>query len=165
LARNKTGLRLFSKRQVAIPLPDGGSSDGPGNTQKVRRAVRIFGSMGQPKGEIGMTSFRRLVIGIAEFLLVVSMIVSTFVFGAAGAAIGGVYFVALNSTLVHFANFGSVTLGAVAGFCLGALMEFTFTCSSAAIVFAINQTERSTRPLDREFLPDSRNGYRQVPRF
>ena len=121
--------------------------------------------MGQPKGETGMTSFRRLVIGIAEFLLVVSMIVFTFVSGVVGGAVGSTYFVALNSTSVHFANSGSVTVGAVVGFCLGALIGFTVTCSMAAIVFAIAQIERNTRPLDGEFLPDSRNGYRPAPRF
>jgi large-conductance mechanosensitive channel len=107
-----------------------------------------------------MTSFRRLVIGIAEFFLVVSMIVFTFVSGIVGAAIGSIYF---DSTSVHFANSGSV--GAVVGFCLGALIGFTVTCSTAAIVFALIQIERNTRPLDGEFLPNSRNGYRPEPRF
>jgi hypothetical protein len=112
-----------------------------------------------------MTSFRRLVIGIAQFLLIVSMIVSTFVSGVVGAAIGSTYFVDLNSTSVHFANSGSVTVGAVVGFCLGALIGFTVTCSTAAFLFTIAQIERNTRPLDREFLPDNRNGYRAEPRF
>jgi hypothetical protein len=112
-----------------------------------------------------MTSFRRLVIGTAEFFLVVSIIVFTFVFGVYGAVIGGAAFVDLNSTSVHFANSGSVTVGAVVGFCLGALIGFTVTCSTAAIVFALIQIERNTRPLDGEFLPNSRNGYRPEPRF
>src|SRR5689334_22476453 len=106
--------------------------------------------MGQPKGEASMTSFRRLVIGIAEFSLVVSMFVFTFVSGVAGAAIGGADFVALNSTSVHFANSGSIPLGAVVGFCLGAFIGFTVTCSSAAILFALAHIERNTRPPDGE---------------
>jgi uncharacterized membrane protein len=101
-------------------------------------------------------------MGIAEFLLVVSMIVFTFVSGVIGGALGGAYFVDLNSTLVHFANLGSTTVGTVVGFCLGALIGFTVTCSSAAIVFTIAQIERNTRPLDGESTPYE---YRAAPRF
>ena len=112
-----------------------------------------------------MTSFRRLVIGVAEFLLVVSMIVFTFVSGVAGGALGHIYFVGLNTTSVHFANSGSVTVGTVVGFGLGALIGFTVTCSSAAIVFAIAQIERNTRPLEGEFTPAQNAQYRAAPRF
>jgi hypothetical protein len=101
-----------------------------------------------------MTSFRRLVMGVAEFLLVVSMLVITFAFGVMGGALGNAYFFDLNSTLVHFGSLGTTSLGAVVGFFLGALIGFTLTCSSAAVVFAIAQIERNTRPIEGEYLPD-----------
>jgi hypothetical protein len=51
LARNnKTGLRLFSKCQLRFPcVAGGGSSGGPGTTQKVRLGRSHFGHLPSPQ--------------------------------------------------------------------------------------------------------------------
>jgi hypothetical protein len=92
-----------------------------------------------------MTWFRRLVIGVTEFLLVVSMFVLTISMGMAGAVLGSTYFIGLNTTSIHFANLAPIPVGTVVGSGLGALIGFTWTCSLTAIIFAIAQIERNTR--------------------
>ena len=112
-----------------------------------------------------MTFFRRLVIGVAQLVLVVSIFVYSLICGLAGAALGSVYFVGLNSSSVQFVHSGSVTMGSVVGFVLGALVGITVTCSLTAIVFALAQIERNTRPQERDFVPEQTAQYRSAPRF
>jgi uncharacterized protein (DUF2062 family) len=92
-----------------------------------------------------MAGFRRLVIGITEFFLVISIFVFTFLAGAAGALSGQIYFTALNATSMSFGNWGPVAVGTVVGAVLGALIGFTTTCSAAAMLFAVSQIELNTR--------------------
>lgn len=96
-----------------------------------------------------MTSFRRFVIGIAEAVQILSMIVCTLWGGAFGAASG-----ALRSSMfgmlgnVQVDGLGTVaSTGAVLGFILGALSGFVISSTLAGVVFTFAQIERNTRSL------------------
>jgi hypothetical protein len=114
-----------------------------------------------------MASFRRLVIGITEFFLVISIFVFTFLSGVAGAVWGRLYFEALNATSIHFSNSAPVPVGTVVGASLGALIGLTTTCSLAAMIFAVSQIERNTRLLMENAWGSAREPvqYRDAPDF
>ena len=69
-----------------------------------------------------MTSFRRLVMGVAETMAALSIFFGTFVGGIYGAASGGIFGIA----------FGQVaSTGAVLGFIMGAILGFVLSSTVA----------------------------------
>jgi hypothetical protein len=113
-----------------------------------------------------MTWFRRLVIGITEFFLVISIFVFTILSGIAGAALGSIYFTALNATSVQLSNSNPVAVGTLVGAISGGLIGFVMTASLAAMIFAVSQIERNTRSLvENEWGRNSEPAqYRAAPR-
>jgi hypothetical protein len=120
-----------------------------------------------------MTSFRRLVIGIAEGAAVFSIFIFTAVGGIAGAASGAfrssIYGLATNNVDVSVQGFGHVaSVGAVIGFIIGAIGGFVVSSILAGTLFIFIQIERNTRSLlERDI--DSEvaysNSYRSPPKF
>jgi len=98
-----------------------------------------------------MTSFRRLVIGIAEAVAVVSIFVCTLIAGLVGAASGAFRsgtFAALSNAEVNLQSLGApVSTGTVVGFFVGAVGGFVVSSTLAGILFIFAQIERNTRSL------------------
>ena len=67
-----------------------------------------------------MTSFRRLVVGVAQFCLIINIVVVTLISGLVGAVEGSA-FSSISNTTVQFANSVPVSIGVVIGFCLGSV--------------------------------------------
>jgi len=116
-----------------------------------------------------MTSFRRVVIGIAEGAAVLSIFILTLVGGIAGAASGAfrssIYGLATNMD-VHVQGIGNVgSIGAVLGFIIGAIAGFVVSSIVAGTFFTFIQIERNTRSLlEREQVLEPTQ-YRAAPRF
>jgi hypothetical protein len=106
-----------------------------------------------------MTWFRRLVIGITEFFLVISIFVFTILSGIAGGFLGGVYFTGLNATSMQIGSSHFADVGTVVGSILGGLIGFTTTATTTAMIFAVSQIERNTRSLIDKNRTDDRNFY------
>jgi hypothetical protein len=98
-----------------------------------------------------MTSFRRLVIGITEWMAVISILLSTLIGGSFGAALGTLeprIFGMISHVDVNVQGVGQVaTLGGVIGFVAGALVGFVMSSQLAGMLFAFAQIERNTRSL------------------
>ena len=116
-----------------------------------------------------MTSFRRLVMGIAETMAVLSIFFCTFVGGIYGAASGafwsGIFGVASNVD-ISLQGIGHVaTTGVVFGFIMGAILGFILSSSVAGAVFFFAQIERNTRSLLERERFEELTQYRVAPRF
>jgi len=116
-----------------------------------------------------MTSFRRIVIGIAEAMAMMSIFLSTFVGGLFGAASGafrsGIFGIASNVD-ISLQGIGQVaTTGAVFGFIMGAILGFVVSSTLAGIVFTFAQIERNTRSLLERERFEEPTQYRAAPRF
>ena len=117
-----------------------------------------------------MTSFRRLVIGIAEGAAVFSIFILTLGGGILGAASGAfrssIYGLATNID-VHVQGIGNVgSIGAVLGFIIGAIGGFVVSAIAAGTLFIFIQIERNTRSLlERDSDPAYSNSYRAPPKF
>ena len=119
-----------------------------------------------------MTSFRRLIIGIAEGAGLFSIFIFTLVGGIAGAASGAfrssIYGLATNID-VHVQGIGNVgSIGAVLGFIIGAIGGFVVSAIMAGTLFIFIQIiERNTRSLlEREQDRDQYEvPYRTAPRL
>ena len=117
-----------------------------------------------------MTSFRRLIIGIAEGAAVFSIFILTLVGGIAGAASGAfrssIYGLATNID-VHVQGIGNVgSIGAVLGFIIGATIGFVVSAIAAGTLFIFIQIERNTRGLlVRDYDSAYSNSYRAPPKF
>jgi hypothetical protein len=118
-----------------------------------------------------MTSFRRLIIGIAEGAALFSIFIFTLVGGIAGAASGAfrssIYGLATNIDM-HVQGIGNVgSIGAVLGFIIGAIGGFVVSAIMAGTLFIFIQIERNTRSLlEREQDRDQYEvPYRTAPRF
>jgi hypothetical protein len=116
-----------------------------------------------------MTSFRRLVMGLAEMMAALSIFVGTFVGGISGAASGAVFgsniFGKASNVDISLQGIGHAPTGVVAGFIMGALLAFALSSSLAATVFFFAQIERNTRSLLERERFEERTQYRAAPRF
>ena len=114
-----------------------------------------------------MTSFRRLVMGIAETMAVLSIFFGTFVGGVYGAAVGwsGIFGIASNVD-ISLRGIGHVaTTGVVFGFIMGAILGFVVSSTLAGTVFFFAQIERNTRSLLERERFEEPTQYRAAPRF
>jgi hypothetical protein len=116
-----------------------------------------------------MTSFRRLVMGIAEMMAALTIFFGTFVGGIYGAASGAVFgssiFGIASNVHIGLQGIGHAPTGVVAGFIMGALLAFALSSSLAATVFFFAQIERNTRSLLERERFEERTQYRAAPRF
>ena len=112
-----------------------------------------------------MTSFRRLVMGIAELMAVLSIFFGTFVGGIYGATLSGIFGIASNVD-INLQGIGQVaTTGVAFGFITGAILGFVLSSALAGTVFFFAQIERNTRSLlERERFEEPIQ-YRAAPRF
>jgi hypothetical protein len=116
-----------------------------------------------------MISFRRLVMGCAEAMAVLSIFFGTFYGGILGAASGafwsGIFGIASNVD-ISLQGIGHVaTTGVAFGFIMGAILGFVLSSSLAGTVFFFAQIERNTRSLlERERFEEATQ-YRVAPRF
>ena len=114
-----------------------------------------------------MTSFRRLVMGIAEAMAMLSIFFGTFVLGIYGAALGasGIFGIASN-VVINLQGIGHVaTTGVVFGFIMGAILGFVLSSTLAGTVFFFAQIERNTRSLLERERFEEPTQYRAAPRF
>jgi hypothetical protein len=116
-----------------------------------------------------MTSFRRLVMGIAETMAVLSIFFGTFLGGIYGAAYGalfhGIFGIASNVD-ISLQGIGHVaTTGVAFGFIMGAILGFVVSSPLAATVFFFAQIERNTRSLLERERFEEPTQYRAAPRF
>ncbi len=116
-----------------------------------------------------MTSFRRLVMGIAETMAMLSIFFGTFVGGIYGAAYSalwsGIFGIASNVD-IHLQGIGQVaTTRVVFGFIIGAILGFVLSSSLAATIFFFAQIERNTRSLVERERFEEPTQYRAAPRF
>jgi hypothetical protein len=106
-----------------------------------------------------MTSFRRLVMGIAETMAVLSIFFGTLIGGIYGAVSGA-------GIGTNLQGIGQVsTTGVVFGFIIGAILGFVLSSSLAATVFFFAQIERNTRGLLERERFEEPTQYRAAPRF
>ena len=113
-----------------------------------------------------MTSFRRLVMGIAETMAVLSIFFCTFVGGIYGAASGAFFRSDIFDVDISLQGIGHVaTTGVAFGFIMGAILGFALSSSLAATVFFFAQIERNTRSLLERERFEERTQYRAAPRF
>ena len=112
-----------------------------------------------------MTSFRRLVMGIAEMMAVLSIFFGTFYGGILGAAGGALFRSDIFDVVISLQRIGHVATNGVAfGFIMGAILGFALTSSVAGAVFFFAQIERNTRSLLEERFEEPTQ-YRAAPRF
>lgn len=113
-----------------------------------------------------MTSFRRLVMGIAEMMAVLSIFFGTFVGGIYGATSGALLRFGVFNLDISLQGFGHVaSAGVVFGFIMGAILGFVLSSSVAGAIFFFAQIERNTRSLlERERFEEPAQ-YRAAPRF
>jgi hypothetical protein len=116
-----------------------------------------------------MTSFRRLVMGIAETMAMLSIFFGTFVGGVYGAAYSAIWsgiFGIAPDVAISLQGVGQVaTTGVVLGCIMGAILGFVLSSALAATVFFFAQIERNTRSLlERERIKEPIQ-YRTAPRF
>jgi hypothetical protein len=116
-----------------------------------------------------MTSFRRLVMGIAETIAALSIFFGTLVGGIYGAASGtffrsSIFGIAPNVD-ISLQGIGQVPAGVVFGFIIGAILGFALSSSLAATVFFFAQIERNTRSLLERERFEEPTQYRAAPRF
>jgi len=113
-----------------------------------------------------MTSFRRLVMGIAETMAALSIFFGTFVGGIYGAGLGTVFRSGIFGVDIGLQGIGQVaTLESVFGFIMGAILGFVISSSVAGAVFFFAQIERNTRSLlERERFKEPTQT-RAEPRF
>ena len=136
----------------------------------VRNEVAVVRQLGwEHKLGVKMTSFRRLVMGIAETMAVLSIFFGTFVGGIYGAASGaffpGIFGIASNVD-ISLQGIGHVaTTGVAFGFIMGAVLGFALSSSLAATVFFFAQIERNTRSLLERERFEEPTQYRAAPRF
>lgn len=116
-----------------------------------------------------MTSFRRLVMGIAEMMAVLSIFFGTFVGGIYGAAYGTLWsriFGIASNVDISLQGIGQVaTTGTVFGFIMGAILGFVLSSSLAGTIFFFAQIERNTRSLLERECFEEPTQYRTAPRF
>jgi hypothetical protein len=116
-----------------------------------------------------MTSFRRLVMGIAETMAVLAIFFGTLYGGIVGAASGafwsGIFGIASNVD-IRLQGIGQVaTTGVVFGFIMGAILGFVLSSTLAGTVFFFAQIERNTRSLLERERFEEPTQYRAAPRF
>jgi hypothetical protein len=117
-----------------------------------------------------MTSFRRLVMGIAETMAMLSIFFGAFVGGVYGAATStiwsGIFGIAPNVAIISLQGIGKVaTTEVVFGSIMGAILGFVLSSALASTVFFFAQIERNTRSLlERERFGEPTQ-YRADPRF
>ena len=116
-----------------------------------------------------MTSFRRLVMGIAETIAVPSIFFGTFVGGIYGAASGAFFssiFGIASNVDISLQGIGHVaTTGVVFGFIIGTILGFVLSSIGAGAVFFFAQIERNTRSLLERERFEEPTQYRATPRF
>ena len=113
-----------------------------------------------------MTSFRRLVMGIAEMMAALSIFFGTFVGGIYGAASGAVWSSIFGNVDIKLQGIGQIaTTGTVFGFIMGAILGFVVSSSLAGTVFFFAQIERNTRSLLERERFEEPTQYRADPRF
>ena len=117
-----------------------------------------------------MTSFRRLVMGIAETMAVLSIFFGTFVGGIYGAAYGALFrsgILGIASDIdISLQGIGHVASTGVAfGLIMGAILGFALSSSVAGAVFFFAQIERNTRSLLERERFEEPTQYRAAPRF
>ena len=117
-----------------------------------------------------MTSFRRLVMGIAETMAVLSIFLGTFAAGIYGAALGALFrssiFGIASNVDISLQGIGHVaTTGVVFGSIMGAILGFVLSSALAATVFFFAQIERNTRSLLERERFEEPTQYRAAPRF
>src|SRR5262245_28934543 len=104
--------------------------------------------MSASKGRKEMTSFRRLVMGVAETMAALSIFFGTFVGGIYGAGLGTVFRSGIFGVDIGLQGIGQVaTTGVVFGFIIGAILGFALSSSVAGGVFFFFQIEQKTRCL------------------
>ncbi|WP_426530480.1 hypothetical protein [Bradyrhizobium sp. McL0615] len=115
-----------------------------------------------------MTSFRRLVMGIAELMAVLSILFGTLAGGIYGAFYGAILspIFGVANVDVNLQGFGHVAnAGFVFGTIVGVVLGFVLSSSVAGCIFFFAQIERNTRSLlEREHF-DEPTQYRTAPRF
>ena len=116
-----------------------------------------------------MTSFRRLVMGIAETMAVLAIFFGTLYGGIVGAASGafwsGIFGIAPNVD-IRLQGIGQVaTTGVVFGFIMGAILGFVVSSTLAGTVFFFAKIERNTRSLLERERFEEPTQYRAAPRF
>jgi hypothetical protein len=97
--------------------------------------------------EVEVTSFRRFVMGIAEAIQILSMIVCTVVGGVFGAVSGIFREFGFTGQLTVDRMSVVLSTSELLGFCIGALGGFVLSATLAGIVFTFVQIERNTRSL------------------
>ena len=120
-----------------------------------------------------MTSFRRLVIAVAEAVQVLLILGCTLWGGVLGATSGTFrsMIMSVAYTDVRIEGIGNVaTVGGVFGFIIGAICGFVAASTLAGTLFALVQIERNTRGLLEEGIsaveaPPEPRVYRAEPRF
>ena len=113
-----------------------------------------------------MTSFRRLVMGIAEMMAALSIFFGTFVGGIYGAASGAFFRSGVFGVDISMQGIGQVaTTGVVFGFIMGAILGFVLSSSAAGTIFFFAQIERNTRSLLERERFEEPTQYRAAPRF
>jgi hypothetical protein len=117
-----------------------------------------------------MTSFRRLVMGIAETMAALSIFFGTLYGGIVGAASGAFFrssiFGIASNVDISLQGIGQVaTTGIVFGFIMGAILGFVLSSSLAGTVFFFAQIERNTRSLLERERFEEPTQYRAAPRF
>ena len=115
----------------------------------VRNEVAVVRQLGwEHKLGVKMTSFRRLVMGLAEAMAVLSIFFGTFYGGILGAASGAFFRSGIFGNDISLQGIGHIaTTGVVFGFIMGAILGFVLSSSLAATVFFFAQIERNTRRL------------------
>ena len=113
-----------------------------------------------------MTSFRRLVMGIAEMMAALSIFFGTLYGGIAGAASGAFWSGIFGNVDISLQGIGQVaTTGTVFGFIMGAILGFVLSSALASTVFFFAQIERNTRSLLERERFEEPTQYRPAPRF
>ena len=113
-----------------------------------------------------MTSFRRLVMGIAETVAALSIFFGTFVGGIYGAASGAFFRSDIFDVDISLQGIGHVASTGVAfGLIMGAILGFALSSSVAGAVFFFAQIERNTRSLLERERFEEPTQYRAAPRF
>jgi hypothetical protein len=93
-----------------------------------------------------MRPLRKLIIGLAEMMQVVSLLVWTI-----GGAWGGARAVTVAVDAGYFHNVIPLESGQTVGIVLGGLVGFAISATAAAVVFAFAQIEANTREVARYY--------------
>jgi hypothetical protein len=121
-------------------------------------------------GEVKMTSFRKLVMGIIETMAVFSILFGTFVGGiyggTSGALLQSAIFGIASNVDISLQGIGHVaTTGTALGFIMGAILGFVLSSTAAGTIFFFAQIERNTRSLLERERFEEPTQFRTAPRF